>query len=74
MEAGNKPVVAAINGTAYGLGVELPLACHAIVCTDAAHTKLALRKVKLGLLPGGGGTDVCLKNRFAKSFRYDSYG
>lgn len=56
LEAGNKPVLAAINGTAYGLGVELPLACHAIVCTDAAHTKLALPEVKLGLLPGGGGT------------------
>lgn len=56
LEAGSKPVVAAINGTAYGLGVELPLACHAIVCTDAPHTKLALPEVKLGLLPGGGGT------------------
>lgn len=56
LEKQNKPVVAAIHGTAYGLGVELPLACHAIVCSDDPSTKLALPEVKLGLLPGGGGT------------------
>lgn len=56
LEAGNKPVVAAVHGTAYGLGVELPLACHAIVCSDHSSTKFALPEVKLGLLPGGGGT------------------
>jgi len=56
LEAGSKPVVAAVHGTAYGLGVELPLACHAIVCSDHSSTKFALPEVKLGLLPGGGGT------------------
>lgn len=56
LEAQSKPVVAAIHGTAYGLGVELPLACHAIVCSDHSSTKMALPEVKLGLLPGGGGT------------------
>ncbi|MCB9233744.1 MAG: enoyl-CoA hydratase/isomerase family protein [Bacteroidia bacterium] len=54
--ASKKPVVAAIHGTAYGLGVELPLACHARICSDHKSTKLALPEVKLGLLPGGGGT------------------
>ncbi|MCB9256599.1 MAG: enoyl-CoA hydratase/isomerase family protein [Chitinophagales bacterium] len=56
LELGKKPVVAAVHGTAYGLGVELPLACHAIVCSDHSSTKFALPEVKLGLLPGGGGT------------------
>ena len=56
LEMGKKPVVAAVHGTAYGLGVELPLACHAIVCSDHSSTKFALPEVKLGLLPGGGGT------------------
>ncbi len=54
--AGKKPVVAAVHGTAYGLGTELSLACHAIVCSDHSSTKFALPEVKLGLLPGGGGT------------------
>ena len=56
LEAGKKPVVAAVHGTAYGLGTELSLACHAIVCSDHSSTKFALPEVKLGLLPGGGGT------------------
>lgn len=56
LENSPKPFVAAIHGTAYGLGVELPLACAARVATNDRSTKLALPEVKLGLLPGGGGT------------------
>jgi 3-hydroxyacyl-CoA dehydrogenase/enoyl-CoA hydratase/3-hydroxybutyryl-CoA epimerase len=56
IENSNKPVVAAIHGTAYGLGTELSLACHARVCSDDRKTKFGLPEVKLGLLPGGGGT------------------
>ncbi|MGB1247527.1 MAG: 3-hydroxyacyl-CoA dehydrogenase NAD-binding domain-containing protein [Chitinophagales bacterium] len=56
LEMGKKPVVAAVHGTAYGLGTELSLACHAIICSDHSSTKFALPEVKLGLLPGGGGT------------------
>ncbi len=56
IENSDKPIVAAIHGTAYGLGVELPLACHAIIVTDDPSTKMALPEVKLGILPGGGGT------------------
>ncbi len=52
-EAG-KPVVAAINGAALGGGLELPLACHARVVGPAA--KLGLPEIKLGLIPGAGGT------------------
>ena len=56
LENSPKPFVAAIHGTAYGLGVELPLACAARVASSHKSTKLALPEVKLGLLPGGGGT------------------
>ena len=56
LENSPKPFVAAIHGTAFGLGVELPLACAARVATNHRSTKLALPEVKLGLLPGGGGT------------------
>ena len=56
IEDSKKPIVSAIHGTCYGLGVELSLACNARVCTNDSKTKLALPEVKLGLLPGGGGT------------------
>ena len=56
IEDSKKPIVSAIHGTCYGLGVELSLACNARVCSNDSKTKLALPEVKLGLLPGGGGT------------------
>ena len=56
IEDSKKPIVSAIHGTCYGLGVELSLACNSRVCSNDAKTKLALPEVKLGLLPGGGGT------------------
>ena len=49
-----KPVVAAIHGTALGGGLEVALACHFRVAVKEA--KLGLPEVKLGLLPGAGGT------------------
>ncbi len=54
IEAAPKPVVAAIRGTAFGGGLELPLCCHYRVGTPSA--RLALPEVHLGLLPGAGGT------------------
>jgi len=49
-----KPVIAAVHGYALGGGLELALACDFIVAEPAAQ--LGLPEVKLGLLPGGGGT------------------
>jgi 3-hydroxyacyl-CoA dehydrogenase len=54
IEAFPKPVVAAIHGTALGGGLETALACHWRVAVPSA--KLGLPEVKLGLLPGAGGT------------------
>jgi 3-hydroxyacyl-CoA dehydrogenase len=54
IEAMPKPVVAALHGTALGGGFELALACHFRVAVPAA--RVGLPEVKLGLLPGAGGT------------------
>lgn len=54
IEACSKPIVAAIHGTALGGGLEVAMACHYRVATTDA--KLGLPEVKLGLLPGSGGT------------------
>ncbi|MDZ3831810.1 MAG: 3-hydroxyacyl-CoA dehydrogenase NAD-binding domain-containing protein [Sphingopyxis sp.] len=54
IEASPKPVVAAIHGTALGGGLETALVCHYRVAVPSA--KLGVPEVKLGLLPGAGGT------------------
>ncbi|NIJ42914.1 3-hydroxyacyl-CoA dehydrogenase/enoyl-CoA hydratase/3-hydroxybutyryl-CoA epimerase [Parvibaculum indicum] len=56
LETCGKPVVAAINGTALGGGLEVTLACHYRVASDNPKTQLGLPEAKVGLLPGGGGT------------------
>lgn len=56
IETNGKPVVAAINGTALGGGLEICLACHYRIALENPKTKLGLPEVKVGLLPGGGGT------------------
>ena len=54
IEAAAKPVVAAVHSVALGGGLELALGCHYRVA--ARGTQIALPEVKLGLLPGAGGT------------------
>ena len=56
IETGGKPWVAAINGLALGGGFELTLACHYRVASDNPKTRLGLPEIKVGLFPGGGGT------------------
>ena len=56
MAAFPKPIVAAIHGATLGGGLEVALACHYRIAGDDPKTVLALPEVKLGLLPGGGGT------------------
>ncbi len=54
IEAMPKPVVAALHGTALGGGFEVALACHFRIAVPSA--RVGLPEVKLGLLPGAGGT------------------
>ena len=54
MDDSSKPIVAALNGTAFGGGLEVALCCHNRVIAPSAQ--VGLPEVKLGLLPGAGGT------------------
>ncbi|MGH7042762.1 MAG: enoyl-CoA hydratase-related protein, partial [Acetobacteraceae bacterium] len=54
LDAGTKPVVAAIHGYALGGGLEVALACHYRIAVPSA--KVGLPEVLIGILPGGGGT------------------
>lgn len=49
-----KPTVAAVNGLAFGGGLELAVCCDLVVCEEG--TRLALPEIKLGVYPGSGGT------------------
>jgi 3-hydroxyacyl-CoA dehydrogenase / enoyl-CoA hydratase / 3-hydroxybutyryl-CoA epimerase len=56
IETCGKPWAAAINGTALGGGFELALACHRRIAAENPRTRLGQPEVKIGLLPGAGGT------------------
>jgi 3-hydroxyacyl-CoA dehydrogenase/enoyl-CoA hydratase/carnithine racemase len=56
MERSRKPFVAAVEGACLGGGLELALACHARISSTHPKTCFGLPEVKLGILPGFGGT------------------
>ena len=53
---GGKPIAAALPGTALGIGLELPLACHRIFAADRPGARIGLPEIRVGLFPGLGGT------------------
>ena len=53
---GGKPIVAALPGTALGIGLEVPLACHRIIAADNPKAKIGLPEIMVGIFPGAGGT------------------
>src|SRR6056297_337037 len=53
---GGKPIAAALPGTALGIGLEIPLACHRIFAADNPKAKIGLPEVMVGIFPGAGGT------------------
>jgi 3-hydroxyacyl-CoA dehydrogenase/enoyl-CoA hydratase/3-hydroxybutyryl-CoA epimerase len=55
LETLGRPVVAAVNGSALGGGLEIALACHHRIVVDDAKVQLGFPEVQLGLLPGAGG-------------------
>jgi len=61
IEVGEKPWVAAINGTCLGGAFELALACHARIVSKNEKTRLGLPEAKVGLFPGAGGTQRVLR-------------
>jgi len=53
---GGKPIAAALPGTALGIGLEIPLACHRIFAADNGSAKIGLPEIMVGIFPGAGGT------------------
>jgi 3-hydroxyacyl-CoA dehydrogenase/enoyl-CoA hydratase/3-hydroxybutyryl-CoA epimerase len=53
---GGKPVAAALPGTALGIGLEIPLACHRVFAADNPKAKIGLPEIMVGIFPGAGGT------------------
>ena len=53
---GGKPIAAALQGTALGIGLEVPLACHRIFAADNPKAKIGLPEIMVGIFPGAGGT------------------
>ncbi|MCB2192583.1 MAG: enoyl-CoA hydratase/isomerase family protein [Deltaproteobacteria bacterium] len=59
LEDAPKPTIAAVNGIAYGMGLEIALACDYRIASEKA--RFALPEIKLGLIPGGGGSQRLIR-------------
>ncbi len=53
---GGKPVAAVLPGTALGIGLEIPLACHRVFAAENPKAKIGLPEIMVGIFPGAGGT------------------
>jgi 3-hydroxyacyl-CoA dehydrogenase/enoyl-CoA hydratase/3-hydroxybutyryl-CoA epimerase len=53
---GGKPIACVLPGTALGIGLELPLACHRIFAAENPKAKIGLPEIMVGIFPGAGGT------------------
>ena len=53
---GGKPIAAVLPGTAVGIGLEIPLACHRIFAADNPSARIGLPEIMVGIFPGAGGT------------------
>ncbi|WP_135506253.1 3-hydroxyacyl-CoA dehydrogenase NAD-binding domain-containing protein [Roseovarius aestuariivivens] len=53
---GGKPIACCLPGTALGIGLEVPLACHRIFAADNPKAKIGLPEIMVGIFPGMGGT------------------
>ncbi|MEQ9695133.1 3-hydroxyacyl-CoA dehydrogenase NAD-binding domain-containing protein [Shimia sp. SDUM112013] len=53
---GGKPIACVLPGTAAGIGLELPLACHRIFAADNPKARIGLPEILVGIFPGAGGT------------------
>lgn len=56
-----KPFIAAINGHAFGGGLELALCCHFRIMADAPKARVGLTELNLGIIPGWGGTQRLMR-------------
>src|SRR6056297_3189136 len=64
---GGKPIAAALPGTALGIGLEIPLACHRIFAADNPKAKIGLPEIMVGIFPGAGGTTRLVRKMGAMS-------
>ncbi|MBS3731662.1 MAG: enoyl-CoA hydratase/isomerase family protein [Desulfobacterales bacterium] len=56
-----KPVIAALNGHAFGGGLELALCCHFRIMADSTKAQIGLTELNLGIIPGWGGTQRLMR-------------
>lgn len=57
----SKPIIAAINGHAFGGGLELAMSCHFRIMIDSPQAKIGLTELNLGIIPGWGGTQRLMR-------------